>query len=399
MTTATSRSSNTDIECLRALAVIGVMIHHAQGNLFHPGLPLLDRIFAIGQTWCGVDLFFAISGFVIARSLLPQLATVSGSLAAQCRIIAAFWIRRAWRLLPSAWLWLVVMLLASMVANRSGVFQSVHANLIATLAGFFNVANIRYADSFYQYPYGASFVYWSLSLEEQFYVVLPLLAACTRRYFPWILAALLAIQLPMHRSILAMAFRTDALGLGVLLAVVSKTTLYAKVEPRVLARVRGSGGLILALLLSLTAVLAVLNEKHSSFAIGGIAIATTALVWIASYDANYLIRQSWLKRGLTWIGNRSYAIYLCHIPIFFLLREFCFRFGLEHPSAWLLGATAACLIALVAEMNFRYVEQPLRHHGRQVANRFSTRHQRKTDSASDAPVRSPPNESQTAVSA
>lgn len=396
--TTRESSFNADIECLRALAVIGVVIHHAQGNLFQPGIALLDRIFSVGQMWCGVDLFFVISGFVIACSLFPQLAANSGSLVSQCHVIAAFWIRRAWRLLPSAWLWLALMLLASIFANRSGAFQSVHANVIAALAGFLNVANIRFADSFYRYPYGASFIYWSLSLEEQFYVVLPLLAVCIRRYFPWILATLLAIQLPLHRNIWMMVFRTDALGMGVLLAMASRTNFYAKIEPRILERARGSGGLILVLLLSLMAVLAMLNERHSSFAIGGIAVTATVLVWIASYNANYLIRQSWLKRGLIWVGNRSYAIYLCHIPIFFLLREACFRFGFLHVPAWRLGLTAACLIALVSAANFRYVEQPLRRHGRQIAAQFIASRRKTASSAFEEMPQSSAHENQAAIS-
>lgn len=397
---ATSASTpNSDIECLRALAVIGVVIHHSQGNLFYPGIPFLDRVFAIGQAWCGVDLFFAISGFVIARSLLPQLTAASGSLAAQCHAVAAFWIRRAWRLLPSAWLWLALMLLASVVANHSGVFQSIHTNLMATLAGFFNVANVRMGDSLFRYPYGTSFVYWSLSLEEQFYIALPLLVICARRYFAWILIVLLAIQFPMYRTITAMLFRTDALGLGVLLAMVSNMPAYTRIEPRFLGRWRGIGGLVLMILLSLMARLAMLNEKHSNFAVGGMAVAATLLVWIASYNADYLVRPGWLKRTLTWVGNRSYAIYLCHIPIFFLLREACFRLGLTQPNAWLLGSIATCLIALTAAMNFRYVEQPLRRHGRQVARQFIARRTKAEDATNTTASSSGPNENQAAINA
>ncbi|HTV84702.1 MAG TPA: acyltransferase [Dyella sp.] len=377
----TAPSPNTDIECLRALAVIGVVIHHMQGNLFYPNLPLLTRLSQYVQTWCGVDLFFAISGFVIARSLLPPLAAASGNMSTQWQVIAAFWIRRAWRLLPSAWLWLALMLLASIVANRSGAFQSVHANLMATAAGVFNVANIRFGQSIFRYFYGASFVYWSLSLEEQFYLVLPWLVVCLRRYFPWVLAILLAIQLPMDRSIMMMQFRTDALGLGVLLAMASRTVFYTRIEPRILGHLRGSGAALLVLALSGMALLAKLNPKHSSYTIGGIAIIATVLVWMASYNANYLVRQGWLKRALVWVGNRSYAIYLCHVPIFFLLREYCFRLGIQHAPAWQLSAAAAVLIAVTAALNFRYVEQPLRRHGREVARQFLARRKNQADAA------------------
>ncbi len=62
-----------DIELLRGLAVLGVVFHHLHGNLFSGSPALLDGINQRVQFWWGVDLFFAISGFVIARTLIPQL--------------------------------------------------------------------------------------------------------------------------------------------------------------------------------------------------------------------------------------------------------------------------------------------------------------------------------------
>src|SRR5690554_7448281 len=68
-----SRARIADLEMLRGLAVIGVVIHHARDNLFTWSSPGLERLATYFGGWVGVDLFFAISGFVIARTLLPQL--------------------------------------------------------------------------------------------------------------------------------------------------------------------------------------------------------------------------------------------------------------------------------------------------------------------------------------
>src|SRR5476649_2292342 len=118
----------------------------------------------LGATVVGVDLFFAISGFVIARSLIPALQGCS-TRQEYWQQTRNFWLRRAFRLLPSAWLWLALMLLACVFINRSGAFGTLQANLQATLAGVAQYANFRFADSFFHYEYGTSFVYWSLSLE------------------------------------------------------------------------------------------------------------------------------------------------------------------------------------------------------------------------------------------
>jgi peptidoglycan/LPS O-acetylase OafA/YrhL len=369
---------NNDIECLRAVAVIGVAFHHTQDNLFHPGLPWIDRLFQHADFWFGVDLFLAISGFVIARSLLPQMAAAGTGLRAQAGTIGAFWIRRVWRLLPSAWLWLGLILLAVGAFNRSGAFGSLHANLMATLAGIFNVANFRFADAFFHYEYGTSFVYWSLSLEEQFYLLLPLLVVVLRRRIDLLLMALIIVQLYAFRTPLLMSVRTDALAWGILMAMFAPCRTYASLNPVFLLRLRALRTLLPCLLLGALAVLASADLQGWRFRISAIALLSVVLVWLASYDRDYLLPDGRCKRWLVWIGARSYAIYLIHVPVYFLLRELCFRLSGPHgtplrPPAWLLFVAAAGMIALLADLNYRYLEQPLRQRGRRIADGFRRR--------------------------
>lgn len=363
-----------DIELLRGIAVLGVLFHHLQGSLFAAPVPLLDAIHALGQPWWGVDLFFAISGFVIARSLIPALqgCTTRQEYWQQTR---NFWLRRAFRLLPSAWLWLALMLLACLFLNRSGAFGSVSANLQATLAGLLQYANFRFADSFFHYEYGISFVYWSLSLEEQFYLLFPLLILLCRKYLVWALLALVAVQLLTLRTPILMVIRTDALALGVLLAMWSAQPGYWRWQPTFLRRPWAGIGLLLGVAL-LMSFLATDRFTLTNYRIGAIAVLSALLVWVASYNRDFLMPAGMFKNLMTWIGSRSYGIYLIHIPAYSLVRELTFRLQAAslpnpagHPIITLIVAIG--LIVLLSELNYRFIEMPMRNRGTALVKRLS----------------------------
>lgn len=364
-----------DIEVLRAIAVLGVLFHHLAGNLFRDPVPLLEVIHAWAQPWWGVDLFFAISGFVIARSLIPALRDCS-SRQQYWEQTRNFWLRRAFRLLPSAWLWLALVLLMCMFFNRSGAFGTLQANLQATLAGVLQYANFRFADAFFRYEYGSSFVYWSLALEEQFYLLFPLLILLCRRHLVWVLLALVAVQLLAVRTPLLMVVRTDALALGVLLAMWSAQPSYQRWQPLFLSR-NGAGISALIVVATLMSYLATDGFSATHFRVGAIALLSALLVWIASYNQDYLLSAGRLQQLMGWVGSRSYGIYLIHIPVYFLVREVTFRLqeaGLPspagHPVVTLLWAFG--LIALLSELNYRFIEMPMRNRGAALVQRLGT---------------------------
>ncbi|MFJ4544782.1 acyltransferase family protein [Pseudomonas sp. NPDC088885] len=364
-----------DIEVLRAIAVLGVLFHHLQGSLFTDPVPLLEQIHGWAQPWWGVDLFFAISGFVIARSLIP---TLQGCTTRQeyWQETRNFWLRRAFRLLPSAWLWLALMLLACVFLNRSGAFGTLAANLQATLAGVLQYANFRFADSFFHYEYGSSFVYWSLALEEQFYLLFPLLILLFRRNLVWALLALVAVQILTVRTPLLMVVRTDALALGVLLAMWSVQPSYQRWQPTFLRRPWAGISALIAIGLLLS-FMATDRFTFASYRIGSIAVLSAVLVWIASYNRDYLMPAGTVQRLLAWVGSRSYGIYLIHIPAYQLVRELIFRLqnaGLPspagHPIVTLLLAFG--LIVLLSELNYRFIEMPMRNRGAALVKRLGT---------------------------
>lgn len=362
-----------DIEVLRAIAVAVVVFQHLD-NLFPWPVPILELLYTYGGGTFGVDLFFAVSGFVIARDLVPRLREASNG-GSPGRVMIAFWARRVWRLWPSAFLWLGLILLAVLFFNSSGVFGSLKANLEATLAGVFHFANIRAATHFMVSEVGTSFVYWSLSLEEQFYLVFPVLIILFRRNLGWLMLAIALVQIVLPRQTpYLMVFRTDALALGVLIALWSHHQSW-QLGRDVVMRLGRMGCLALALCAIVAMALLSGRIEVTPYKMGLIAVSSALLVLLASYDEDLLSPRGYLRRLLMWVGGRSYAIYLIHVPAFFAVREGFYRWGPANtaPDMTNVAFYMVCmlfLLLLLAEMNFRYVEMPLRKRGVTVSKQL-----------------------------
>ena len=377
-------SRNSDIEVLRGIAVIYVVVFHAYGNLIPWRSPELNALFVNFGGDSGVDLFFVISGFVIARTLIPKLDACTDR--QQFRVTSlAFWIRRYWRLLPTAWLWIGIVLLCSLFFNSSGAFGTFKTNFASGLSAILQVANFYLAATFGSPGgSGALFPLWSLSLEEQFYLLLPVLVLVSGRWLPHILIASVLLQLASSRSgLYEMLLRTDGILMGVLLAIYSRSRSYSYIEPVMLGRNRLlRAPLLLALFLCL-AIIGAQSITIVSHSTSIITLVSTALVFLASYDQDYIMRKGPAKKVLMWVGSRSYAIYVIHIPAFYMSREIWFQIG--NPAspkfnpAYLdqLVITAAILIVLLSELNYRFIELPLRLKGRNISRQFESRHSTK----------------------
>lgn len=372
-----------DIELLRAVGIFYVLSEHALGNLIFWPSPGIDHLYSYVRGASGVDLFFAISGFVIARDLLPKLLN-SPSMGAFSYITLAFWVRRIWRIFPSAWLWLAIILLATIFFNQSGAFGLLRPTLQGTWAAILQVANLSFALCFGQTEQGcgANFYYWSLSLEEQFYMLLPLTALLFRKWLPLVLVALVVYLITYPgRSMLGSMIRADALLLGVLIAYWSRKSSYQRAEPRFLARSLMARFIVTTgLFVALAAAATFFPGKLAPFRLGIIAVIAGVLVFVASYDRNYLLVPRPLRKAMLWLGARSCTVYLIHIPAFFATREIWYRIappGTKFDSSYTLPfiLTAATIILVCSELNFRFVEAPFRRKGAVISARLLQRHQ------------------------
>lgn len=378
-----------DIEILRAFAILMVVIEHMKINLIPWTTPALERFYTYFSGWTGVDLFFAISGFVIARDLVPRLQSCDNRLQYYNTSIV-FWLRRFWRIIPSAWFWLAFILMATVLLNQSSAWGVFRYNFETVISALLQIANLHMPIVFGQFFPGAGLVYWSLSLEEQFYLLLPLLVLVSGRWLPYVLGAAILVQLLTPRdSLYLMMLRTDALLLGALLAIWTRNKSYLLFEP-----VFFNGNLILRLLILglLLGSLASIGSDGlliTDYRFSMITLLSALLVLIASYNKNYISGIFGpLKKVLLWIGTRSYAIYLIHMPAYFLTREIWFRLeppGTTFDSTYSLRFLLTALVILIvfSELNYRFIETPMRKHGTKVANRVNQRELPIADKAID----------------
>lgn len=369
-----------DIELLRGFSILLVLMSHFHGSLIFWSVPVLDHLFLYIRGASGVDLFFVISGFVIARDLYPKLTACTTPRAFMYTSLA-FWIRRVWRIFPSAWLWLAVILLAAWKFNNSGSFRTFSAALKGTIAAVFQFHNYWFATCFRHFECGANFYYWTLSLEEQFYLLLPIAIFICRRWFPHVLVCLVVFQLCYpDRPAMMSTFRTDGLLLGVLIALWSKTPNYRFFEARYFSRSRWLRMMLLfGLLAALAADIRILEGKLAPIGFSVIALISAALVLIGSYDKNSLLPPGIFKQVVMWFGSRSFSLYLVHLPAFLLTREIWYRFapqGTVYDALLVLpfGMSGALLVLLLAEANYRLVDSPTRRMGARISARFMQRH-------------------------
>jgi peptidoglycan/LPS O-acetylase OafA/YrhL len=394
------KDKNLDIEFLRAIAILMTLFQHLE-VLFYWRDSVYWSIRRHFDFWTGVDLFFCVSGFVITRSLMlsfPATAADGGRLISArlgWRTTAgAFWIRRAWRLWPAAWLWVAVSLACAAFFNDSGVFGTAGRMAWDGLAAVLHFANFHWAGcyraalqdcNFVEAPQIATLlptgwnlvIYWSLSLEEQFYLLAPLLLlALPGRYVLAGIVLLLAVQAPLARPPLGVAwfFRTDAIVLGVALAWAAHTGFgQMRGDPKNAYR----AGLRLASvgLVAILAWLAAVPRAGQPGAVFAIALACAALVWIAAHDRSVLMPGGRLRAVFVWFGARSYSLYLTHLVAFFLTREIWFRLGgIDGGARTLLYfVTAGVLLASFSELSYSLVERPLRQRGRGIARRWLLR--------------------------
>lgn len=360
------KQKNIEIQILRGIAIIFVLLHHYK--IVAPNLPLNWYGYVEGM-WSGVDLFFCISGYVISKSVINKFSTSNNKLF--WNNVLAFWVKRAYRILPSAWLWILITMINVLYLGwGNNLFIS--QNLGDSLSAIFQVANFH----FYQCTYdqksqcGIMSIYWSLSLEEQFYLIFPLLFYFFRNRIISVILFALVIQIFMPRAQwdgLSSFIRTDAILLGVLLSFFEKNNIYNAINIIKITPIK----LLTPLLFIGLALVPAL--KIIPFYMGLTALICVFLVWLASYNIGLITNNKFLTKLLAWVGERSFSIYLIHIVTFSVVRLFFENLHLVNINTNVLLQIFQFLIGIsitffIAQLNYIYIEKPWIAKGHVLAN-------------------------------
>jgi peptidoglycan/LPS O-acetylase OafA/YrhL len=344
-----------DIQGLRAVAVLLVVLSHA-------GVP------GLAGGYVGVDVFFVISGFLITSMLLRSPS------------LPRFYARRAARLLPASTLVATVTLVGSWLWLPPARMAGLAYDALATAGYAVNVRLAAVATDYFANPAPSPFQhFWSLAVEEQFYLCWPVLivvvlAVGRLRLLAGVLGLLVLGSLAysafqLTRDVPAAYFllpsRGWELGVGALLALFQSrlwtTPGIFQVEGVYSAPPRTGWGrfvagrrrkTILGCLgwAGLAAIIVAALTLNDDSAFPGLAalppVLGTAAVILSGGPAKLLARQP-----LTRIGDYSYSLYLWHWPLLVVI-----------PAAGLTARLGLCAIALVlAALTYHFVENPVRH--------------------------------------
>ncbi|GAA6210048.1 hypothetical protein NBRC116601_33410 [Cognatishimia sp. WU-CL00825] len=307
------KSYRPEIDGMRAVAVISVMIYHLK-------LQLGGGVLLAGG-FLGVDLFFVLSGFLITQILVDEFSKTG-----QISILQFYW-RRAKRILPPL---LLVMVCSLPVAWFMLLPSELERFAYSILSALFFVSNAFWF--FELSEYGAQsgllqpFLHtWSLAIEEQFYLVFPpllivMLRCWSQRIALFILMGCLVLSLLAAQwltqehsalSFYAPTSRAWEMLAGSVLAFLSRSAPNA-LRGGLLDKIIPS--LSLAVLLGCIVMLDLVSIQHPGFVTIPVILATSGLIWFMAPGEP--VTRALSAKPVVYVGKLSYSLYLWHFPIF-----------------------------------------------------------------------------------
>ncbi len=348
----------SQLDGVRGVAILLVLVYHYVPCQLTPlhGSPLYYGCRALSLTWCGVDLFFVLSGFLIAGILLDNRDTSN--------YFRVFYFRRACRILPLYFLLLGSFLWASASSlATSPSFRWLFQDPLPIWSYATFTQNLFMGAAGHCGPHWLG-ITWSLAVEEQFYLVVPLLVfLLPRRVLLGVLiAAVLAA--PVLRAVFAgfhtfvnTPWRSDSLLSGAALALLVRWPPFLAAVQRHRRRVLALFGLLLAGAALMTWRPALFGA-FNHFWLAGL-FAVLVLIAFAGLEPRIV---GWLRLPFfVWFGQLSYGIYMFHQAVSGLTHGLLRQSAPQMQKPADLGVTALALGAtlLLAWVSYRFFEKPI----------------------------------------
>jgi len=346
-----------ELDGLRGCAILLVVIWHyaAQPANPAPGTVLALMIQPFKISWSGVDLFFVLSGFLIGGILLDHRTSL--------RYFKTFYTRRICRIFPLYYFWIALYLLIPAILThfQLGTYPDIFGEERRPWPYLFFVQNIAMVKGLYWGPYWLNLT-WSLAIEEQFYIVLPLLIRfLPLRALPWVLVFLIVLAVALRYALygdpdasgfpgfLLLPCRADALLLGVLCA----WSIRQNEIRSFLSRSRRVLSLLAVLLAAGVIVLAfqspgIFSPVMNVYGFTWIALFYSALLLLIVLKPDGKAAAVFRFMPLRRLGMIAYGIYLIHHAM--LLVVFNLAFHLSEPFFYAAGAARLTLISLIATL-------------------------------------------------
>lgn len=354
------------LDGLRALAVVSVITYH----LFPSGFP---------GGFLGVDVFFVLSGFLITTLLLRELSK-TGKVS-----LGHFWLRRARRLLPALLVLIITVVPTAFFVNRD-LLVGIGRQVLGALTFSTNWLEIAHGSSYFAATTPILFKnFWSLAIEEQFYLFWPLifLACVTLFKRRWVRMLIPLAMAGTSAFLMGYLFDPDnttrvyygtdthlfGLALGICVAFLwSKRDVIQNADwvantggkfQKFLGQLLG----IICLAALVTAMFFLTDSSPYTFreGIAGCSLVVAILIWSILQPGSLLARVGEL-RPLKYLGTRSYGLYLWHWPILIIA-------GALYPTAvdsalyWVRSALCVLITLLICELSYRFLETPVRKRG------------------------------------
>jgi peptidoglycan/LPS O-acetylase OafA/YrhL len=347
------------LDGLRAFAVLAVMFYHFL-YLAPRCTGWCARVQDISSWgWCGVDLFFVLSGFLITGILLDAKAK------AAAHYFSSFYMRRALRIFPLYYgvVLLVALGMHSAAASRFFGFDEIHGSLgwmFAYLGNFYLAFHNKN-------DFGPIGHFWSLAVEEHFYLLWPALVwLCSRRQFAMTCGAFIVGAVALRTGlILALGTRgteatylitpcrVDGLAMGGLLALLVRTDVHVE---RVRRWAWTFGGVALLALVAVSFRRGGFNHYGRTMNLAGftfLAICFASIVaLLISARPNSPARRLLEHPALISIGRYSFAMYVLH---FIFMRPFLYYFAPAAMGRWLHSLNAGIFVYAMASAVTTYL--------------------------------------------